>query len=84
MTAKKSEAMMEIQGKDNERNPREGDRGSYGRYIGLGLALGLAIGSGTENLGLWLPLGLLFGWMLGRWKKRKRTGNPDDSGVQGG
>ena len=76
--------MEDVQGKDNERNPREGGHGSYGGYICLGLALGVAIGSGTENLGLWLPLGLLFGWMLGRWKKRKRAGNPDDSGVQGG
>lgn len=76
--------MEDVQGKDNERNPREGSHSSYGGYIGLGLALGLAIGSGTENLGLWLPLGLLFGWMLGRWKKRKRAGNPDDSGSQGG
>ena len=74
----------DIQGKDDECKPREGGHGSYGGYIGLGLALGLAIGAGTDNLGLWLPLGLLFGWMLGCRKKRKGAGDPDDSGGQDG
>lgn len=74
----------DVQGMDNERKPREGGHGSYGGYIGLGLALGLAIGAGTDNLGLWLPLGLLFGWMLGCRKKRKGAGDPDDSGGQDG
>tara|TARA_Y100001935_G_scaffold121525_1_gene100592 strand:- start:64156 stop:64323 length:168 start_codon:yes stop_codon:yes gene_type:complete len=48
-----------------------------GSGIGLGLALGVAIGITTDNLGLWLALGILFG---SAWE-RKRSKKEED-GVE--
>ncbi|MEY2962940.1 MAG: hypothetical protein RL754_201 [Bacteroidota bacterium] len=46
------------------------------KYIGIGLMVGVVVGSITKNMGLWISLGLAFGAALGyqmmaREKKEK-------------
>lgn len=35
-----------------------------GFYIGIGLSIGLLVGIFTDNIGLWISLGLVFGVVL--------------------
>ena len=47
----------------------------YGRSSGfvLWLALGIAMGAVTGDMGLWLPLGMALGLLLGAGQKKKRA-----------
>jgi len=41
------------------------------KYLGLGIALGVAFGAATDHLGLGLALGIVFGAALGAAKARR-------------
>ena len=41
---------------------------------GLGLLVGIIIGSATDNVGLWIPLGLCFGAGIGTTLEKKTKG----------
>ena len=48
----------------------------------LGLAIGTAIGSATKNMGLWMPLGVSFGAMVGLLFKRSEQPGTDDAAEE--
>lgn len=51
-----------------------------GAYMGVGIALGTAIGVATDNMGLWLPMGLVFGAsMTAAQAKKDKSSGADDS-----
>ena len=41
------------------------------KSISIGLVAGVIIGATTENIGLWLPLGIAFGAAAGLWYGKK-------------
>ena len=41
------------------------------RSISIGVVAGVIIGATTENIGLWLPLGIAFGAAVGLWYGKK-------------
>ena len=65
---------------DEERYEESGESkeggGSNGLAIGMciGVAIGAALGAAMGNLGLWLPLGLCFGALLGFVLNRAKSG----------
>ncbi len=48
---------------DHHTNTLKSDQGSneMGTGIAAGIAIGIAIGVATDNIGLWLPLGIAIG-----------------------
>lgn len=60
----------------------EGSRDATGLTMGtaLGISLGVTIGILMNNLGLWLPLGIIFGVSLGAAfdRVKERGGKPKD------
>lgn len=55
----------------NDRSEGDGPYPTDDRTLGVGMAVGLvigtAIGVATEELALWLPLGVAFGAGIGYW-----------------
>jgi hypothetical protein len=47
------------------------------KSIGIGMIIGCVIGMVTDNIGLWLSLGLVFGVAYGQTQKAK--GNNEDN-----
>ena len=54
----------------DEKKQPEFDAG-YG--LAVGLMLGVAIGVCLDNIGVWMPIGLLFGLAIDYSLKRKKT-----------
>ena len=44
----------------------------------IGIMAGVLIGTITQNLGLWIPMGLVFGAALGQRKKRTPSEEKED------
>ena len=44
---------------------------NFAKGIGIGMALGAAIGVATDNIGLWLSLGIVFGAGYAKTKQSK-------------
>ena len=45
---------------------------TFTKFLSLGLVTGLFIGLFTDNIGLWLPLGVAFGAALGYQKLEQK------------
>ena len=56
-------------------------RYGVGRGMAIGIAIGTALGVATDNLGLWLPVGIAIGAGVGNSmvKKRRRKDNEGTS-----
>ena len=50
-----------------------------GRGIAMGLLLGTAIGVATNNIGLWLALGIVFG---AAWEAKQRKKTDQEEGYR--
>jgi 2-keto-3-deoxy-6-phosphogluconate aldolase len=48
------------------------------KSIGLGMVIGAAIGVATDNIGLWLSLGLVFGAGYGKTMQNKKDSENDN------
>lgn len=48
------------------------------KSIGLGMVIGAAIGVATDNIGLWLSLGLVFGAGYGKTMQNKKDSETDN------
>ena len=44
----------------------------YTKSIGIGMIIGAAVGVATDNIGLWLSLGLVFGAGYGKKMQAKK------------
>lgn len=50
---------------------------NYTKSIGIGMVIGAAIGVATDNIGLWLSLGIVFGAGYAKTKQVKKEKNKD-------
>jgi len=48
------------------------------KWVGIGIMVGTIIGATTNNIGLWLPLGIVFGVAYGT-QMQKNSDKGDDS-----
>ena len=48
------------------------------KYLGIGMALGAAIGVATDNIGIWLSLGIVFGAGYAKTKQAKKDSDKND------
>jgi hypothetical protein len=48
------------------------------KSIGIGMVIGAAIGVATDNIGLWLSLGLVFGAGYGKTMQNKKDSENDN------
>ena len=48
------------------------------KSIGIGMLIGAAIGVATDNIGLWLSLGLVFGAGYGKTMQNKKDSEKDN------
>jgi hypothetical protein len=51
---------------------------NYTKSIGIGMIIGVVIGIATDNIGLWLSLGLVFGASYGKTKQAKADADKND------
>lgn len=75
--------MMEEEKKDltgTEKRETEDKNANMGLI--LGLCLGSAIGAATNNIGLWLCLGVCFGLIYDSWKKKQDETKDDGEDPQ--
>lgn len=49
------------------------------KSIGIGMIIGCVIGIVTDNIGLWLSLGLVFGVAYGQTQKKKNNDEAEKS-----
>lgn len=69
-----------------ERSKQETANIALGLFVFMGANMGIAIGASTDKLGVWLPLGLMLGAVLGLIARNKVLGkaakdaSPDDDG----
>jgi|GEM_PF-908986 len=48
------------------------------QLLGIGIMAGVLIGTLTQNMGLWIPMGLMFGVALGQRKKGTPSEEKED------
>jgi len=51
---------------------------NYTKSIGIGMIIGAAVGVATDNIGLWLSLGLVFGAGYGKKMQAKKDNDKED------
>ncbi len=51
---------------------------NYTKSIGIGMIIGAAVGVATDNIGLWLSLGLVFGAGYGKKMQAKKDSDKED------
>ena len=49
------------------------------KSIGIGMIIGVAIGAATDNIGLWISLGLVFGAAYGKTMQNKKDSDKTDA-----
>ena len=54
-----------------ERSKQETANIALGLFVFMGANMGIAIGASTDKLGVWLPLGLMLGAVLGLIARNK-------------
>ena len=51
---------------------------NYTKSIGIGMIIGAAVGVATDNIALWLSLGLVFGAGYGKKMQAKKDSDKED------
>lgn len=61
-----------------ERSKEETANIALGLFVFMGANIGIAIGASSDQLGVWLPLGLLLGGVLGVIAKKRVLARGDN------